>query len=404
MSEYKVPQLNNFIWQPSVISRSYSSPPVLSGHPVKGDRYIISPTASGSWAGHDNEITTYNGTTWEFVTAVEGLITWVEDENLYYDYDGTNWVSPQNTILYIQGGINIRAFAQDYAIETNPHKDSWSDNAPYTQYLSQTFLSIYSGTLKNVQLIYAISGASISLSCQAQLRLCLEDGSPSDTVLAESDILSIANIGNGDDGTWTKFTFSTPATIVAGLKYAAVFKYIGAATQEFYVYDGGDVYADGKMWDGGAAGSQAGGWGDEGFDMRLRVYMDIAHLPLIDNGILKQNLSVDTGKTIDGRDISVDGAKLDTLGPSSTGPTGPTGPTGATGPTGSTGPTGADSTVPGPAGSTGPIGPTGSTGPTGPTGPTGADSVVPGPTGATGPTGPDVYDVDTNILAHQIFS
>lgn len=164
----------------------------------------------------------------------------------------------------------------------------------------------------------------------------------------------------------------------------------------------------------------------------LQTELD-AKLPLA-GGTMTGNIVMSGAQTVDGRDLSADGTKLDGIEASAdvtdatnvasaitgfptdtsyastdlipvydvsesrwekatvanvalvgpTGPTGPTGPAGAngaagpTGPTGPTGPAGADSTVAGP---TGPTGPTGSTGPAGPPGPT-------GPTGATGPTGP----------------
>mgnify|MGYP001363990276 CR=1 FL=1 len=142
--------------------------------------------------------------------------------------------------------------------------------------------------------------------------------------------------------------------------------------------------------------------------------------------------NITTGGTINGRNLSTDGTKLDGVASSAdvtstalpsaltglstitglsgsdiipvydgssttwkkatitnaalqgpTGGTGPTGPTGGTGPTGPTGAAGAAGGT-GPTGPTGPSGNNGGTGPTGPTGPRGPT----GPTGPRGPTGP----------------
>ena len=146
-------------------------------------------------------------------------------------------------------------------------------------------------------------------------------------------------------------------------------------------------------------------------------------LPLA-GGTMTGNIVMSGAQTVDGRDLSVDGAKLDGIEASAdvtdstnvgsaltgfttdtsyastdlipvydvsesrwekgtvanvalAGPTGPTGPSGADGAAGATGPTGPT----GPTGSPGPTGPSGGPGPTGPSG-------GPGPTGPTDPTGP----------------
>ena len=49
------------------------------------------------------------------------------------------------------------------------------------------------------------------------------------------------------------------------------------------------------------------------YDIYFITYVTTEDSELINNGVLKNNLSVESGKTIDGRDISVDGAKLDTI-------------------------------------------------------------------------------------------
>jgi hypothetical protein len=95
MATKKVPVLENFVWQPPVKDKDLSSPP---GSPSKGDRYIIAATGSGDWSAHTGDVAEYDGTSWVFITKVEGLVTWVQDEDLFYKYDGVNWsigVGPQ---------------------------------------------------------------------------------------------------------------------------------------------------------------------------------------------------------------------------------------------------------------------------------------------------------------------
>lgn len=88
MTDYRSPVLEYFEFQPSVKDKDLTAPP---GGESKGDRYIVGASATGDWATHDKAIATYTGSGWLFDTPKEGHITWVDDENEFYVYDGTNW-------------------------------------------------------------------------------------------------------------------------------------------------------------------------------------------------------------------------------------------------------------------------------------------------------------------------
>jgi hypothetical protein len=94
VSTKKVPILEDFSWQLPVKDKDLYTPP---GSPVKGDRYIIAATGSGLWSGHTGDIalcTVGGGSpSWEFVIKSEGMKVWVEDEDIYYFYDGSNWIT-----------------------------------------------------------------------------------------------------------------------------------------------------------------------------------------------------------------------------------------------------------------------------------------------------------------------
>jgi len=89
--------INGLDWQDSVISKSISTPP---GSPTTGDRYIVGASATGAWAGQDNNITEYNGTSWDFYTVNEGFATWVEDEDVNYTWNLTAWVKFGSTVTH----------------------------------------------------------------------------------------------------------------------------------------------------------------------------------------------------------------------------------------------------------------------------------------------------------------
>ncbi|MEK6746512.1 MAG: DUF2793 domain-containing protein [Pseudomonadota bacterium] len=73
-------------------SRVIATPP---GSPAAGDLYIVAASPTGSWAGQAGKITYFDGI-WRFITPIEGMILWVNDENLIYSYDGSAWILANN--------------------------------------------------------------------------------------------------------------------------------------------------------------------------------------------------------------------------------------------------------------------------------------------------------------------
>jgi hypothetical protein len=88
MATYKVPHFDEFPWQMQVISKSLNSPPVIVS---KGDRYIVALLAAGDWAGKENNIAVYNGSSWDFARPVEGMVAYVTDEKRFYKYIPASW-------------------------------------------------------------------------------------------------------------------------------------------------------------------------------------------------------------------------------------------------------------------------------------------------------------------------
>jgi len=105
----RLDQLNSAIlgqhWQ-TPADDILSTPPTS---PVLDSRYIINPTGTGAWAGHDNEIAQWNGADWDFTTPQEGWTLWVRDVDTNYNYNGTAWVEFGTTVTHnnltgLQGG------------------------------------------------------------------------------------------------------------------------------------------------------------------------------------------------------------------------------------------------------------------------------------------------------------
>ncbi len=74
--------------QLAVKDKDLTTPP---GSPNDGDRYIVGPSATGDWASEDGNIAAYQDGVWVFYDPREGWLTWIDDENELYAYDGSSW-------------------------------------------------------------------------------------------------------------------------------------------------------------------------------------------------------------------------------------------------------------------------------------------------------------------------
>jgi len=84
-------QMLDFMVMASVIDKDLTAPP---GGESEGDCYIVGASATGDWAGHDDDVAQYYNAGWVFYTPNEGWKIWVNDEDVYYFWDGSSWTSP----------------------------------------------------------------------------------------------------------------------------------------------------------------------------------------------------------------------------------------------------------------------------------------------------------------------
>lgn len=75
------------VW--AVLDQDVADPSTLT--PSQDDTYIVASSAVGSWAGQDGNIAYYQNGVWEFVTATEGMLADIADEDTLYRYDGSSW-------------------------------------------------------------------------------------------------------------------------------------------------------------------------------------------------------------------------------------------------------------------------------------------------------------------------
>lgn len=77
------------------VSSRLTSPP---GSPALFEAFLITSPATGVWTGFEGKIaisvcnSLTQGRSWAYVDADEGQLVWVEDENLYYIYNGAGWI------------------------------------------------------------------------------------------------------------------------------------------------------------------------------------------------------------------------------------------------------------------------------------------------------------------------
>jgi hypothetical protein len=83
-------------WQNPVLN-SIDTPPAT---PTTGDRYRIIATATGAWAGKENQIAEQGASTWSYVAPVEGFIMRDMTANTYIVFDGAAWANLGNAVQH----------------------------------------------------------------------------------------------------------------------------------------------------------------------------------------------------------------------------------------------------------------------------------------------------------------
>ncbi len=72
----------------SVLDKDLTTPP---GSPADGDAYIVAATATGAWVGWEGSIAQAVDGGWRRHLPIEGLSTWVADEEKIYVYEDSAW-------------------------------------------------------------------------------------------------------------------------------------------------------------------------------------------------------------------------------------------------------------------------------------------------------------------------
>lgn len=108
------------IVQLSVLDRDLTTPPLT---PTDGERYIIATSATGEWAGKDDQITAYQDGAWMYYSPLEGWLVWIADEDRLLVWDGAAWVDfiseMQNPATLV--GVNTTADTTNRLAVSSPN-------------------------------------------------------------------------------------------------------------------------------------------------------------------------------------------------------------------------------------------------------------------------------------------
>ena len=112
--------------QDSVKDQHLTAPPA---GPAAFDRYIVAAVATGLWATKEKYIAEWSGTAWEFTAPNEGMLVWVEDEDLMYVYSAGVWainplIPTAGEKLALVGSFGTPGAANKYVTDTDPRVGS----------------------------------------------------------------------------------------------------------------------------------------------------------------------------------------------------------------------------------------------------------------------------------------
>ena len=183
---------------------------------------------------------------------------------------------------------------------------------------AQTFIANKTGNLVKVKFWAARNNSATERDLIVEIRSIDGDGKPTAVVLATETIASSNFPSTAPAPTWVNYmlTFSSPLAIVTDTKYAIVWR-VAQSDGYYHIGDDGVVgdYTRGEYYRTVLGDENWATWFD--YNTYFATYVQIDTTDIINNGTLKVDLTVDDLIKIDGRDLSVDGIKLDTIEESS---------------------------------------------------------------------------------------
>lgn len=157
-------KLLDAIVQAGVIDKDLTAPP---GGESEGDIYIVGASATGAWAGQDDDLAIYQDGAWVFVTPLNGFIAFVADESTLYVYD-SGWTS----LASLLGGASYLPLSGGTltgALDVGGRVSSQTDNGAQTgTFCVEEELTLLSGATATTTITFPnqclILGASVRVT------------------------------------------------------------------------------------------------------------------------------------------------------------------------------------------------------------------------------------------------
>ena len=122
------------VTQSPIISK-IATPP---GSPTAGDRHIVAVPGTGAWAGHDKEISEWDGSAWQYTVPVNGMAAWDEAEKQTDVYSG-DWEpgTPQELAVFNAAAAILTAASSPTQSERNDREMlDFADGVTETAYFT----------------------------------------------------------------------------------------------------------------------------------------------------------------------------------------------------------------------------------------------------------------------------
>lgn len=213
-------QLNQLV-QAAAVDKDLAAPPVS---PANEALYIVAGSPTGAWSGKAGQLAYWLTSTgaWQFIVPREGFIVHVNDEDLFYKYDGSTWVIDSggsagvvvNENLLVNGdfAINQRAFAGGSRSAGVYGHDRWGAyNGGANWSVSAGVVTLTSGVMCQV-----IESPGLASS---QITISVEDPSGTIAVTIGNNAGADSATGNITAGSGRRsVTLTVPATVTGDLK------------------------------------------------------------------------------------------------------------------------------------------------------------------------------------------
>lgn len=175
--------------QMRVLDKELSAPP---GSPADGAAYIVATSATGAWAGKEDQIAYWRSSAnaWSFLTPNNGWLVWVDDEARRYSREGGAWVQQASASVSPQS-IIIACSDETTALTAGTGKVTF--RMPYAFTLSAVRASLGAAQTSGSIITVDINETGVSI---LSTKLTIDNGEKTSTTAASPAVISDSALAN----------------------------------------------------------------------------------------------------------------------------------------------------------------------------------------------------------------